>query len=105
LVQGFPSVILRRDQAYLGVMLDDLVTHDLIEPYRLFTSRAEYRLLLRQDNADLRLTAIGHDVGLVDDERARRVEAKHEAVAGELGRLGRSYISPSDELRRRADEL
>jgi len=92
-VKGRPPILVRRDQGYIGVMIDDLVTREITEPYRLFTSRAEYRLLLRQDNADLRLTPLSYEVGLVDIERYQVVEEKRQAIAGELERLERSYIN------------
>ncbi|MCP4042612.1 MAG: tRNA uridine-5-carboxymethylaminomethyl(34) synthesis enzyme MnmG [Gammaproteobacteria bacterium] len=84
----------RRDEAYIGVLIDDLVTRGTKEPYRMFTSRAEYRLLLREDNADLRLTAKGRELGVVDDERWRTFEDKREAVERELQRLRNTWISP-----------
>ncbi|MBI4330247.1 MAG: tRNA uridine-5-carboxymethylaminomethyl(34) synthesis enzyme MnmG [Chloroflexi bacterium] len=95
-IRGKPPLVLRRDQAYLGVMIDDLVTRDLTEPYRLFTSRAEYRLLLRQDNADLRLTSLSYSVGLVDRGRHQAVLAKQEAIAAEMSRLQKRFINPAD---------
>jgi tRNA uridine 5-carboxymethylaminomethyl modification enzyme len=98
LVKGRPPLVLRRDQAYLGVMIDDLITKEITEPYRLFTSRAEFRLLLRQDNADLRLTHIGHDLGLIDSSRHEAVEAKREAIAREIERLNKThFVPPGDE--------
>lgn len=84
----------RRDQAYVGVMIDDLVTRGVSEPYRMFTSRAEYRLSLREDNADLRLTEIGREFGLVDDARWRAFEVKREAIEREVQRLRDTWLGP-----------
>ena len=101
-VQDKDPLILRRDQAYMGVLIDDLATMGTKEPYRMFTSRAEYRLLLREDNADSRLTAIGREVGLVDDARWAAFNDKMSAVESELQRLRGQWIHPDhvavDEL-------
>lgn len=93
-VQQKDPLILRRDQAYMGVLVDDLATMGTKEPYRMFTSRAEYRLLLREDNADMRLTAAGREIGLVDDARWQAFNAKVEAVELEQQRLRGQWIHP-----------
>jgi tRNA uridine 5-carboxymethylaminomethyl modification enzyme len=92
MIQGKDAIVLRRDQAYIGVLIDDLVTKGTVEPYRMFTSRAEYRLLLRQDNCDLRLSEIGHEIGLLPNPNYQRFVAKREAIQSELARLNTTRV-------------
>ena len=97
-LQGKEPIILDRSMAYIGVLIDDIVTKGTNEPYRMMTSRAEYRLLLRQDNADLRLTEIGHEVGLISEERYKKFLEKKENINKEIERLNKTTIKPTEKV-------
>ncbi len=104
-VQQKPAWCPRRDEAYLGVLVDDLITMGTSEPYRMFTSRAEYRLLLREDNADLRLTEKGRELGLVDDARWRAFNIKRDAIETESQRLRSTWVQPGSAAAKKVDSL
>lgn len=104
-IQGKESLVLDRSQAYIGVLIDDLVTKGTKEPYRMMTSRAEYRLTLRQDNADLRLTEIGHEIGLASQDRYERMLDRQDQIKKELERLSKIRVNPTQENNKLLSDL
>ena len=102
-LQGKEGIVIDRSQGYIGVLIDDLVTKENHEPYRMMTSRAEYRLLLRQDNADLRLTGIGHEVGLIDEKRYQNLLKKEEQIAQEIDRVNHTNVGTSEKVQQLLD--
>ena len=99
-LQGKEGIVIDRSQGYIGVLIDDLVTKESHEPYRMMTSRAEYRLLLRQDNADIRLTPLGHEIGLIDDERYNRLLKKEKMIEEEINRVSHVNVGTSDKVQK-----
>ena len=104
-IKGRPPVVLSRDSSYIGTLIDDLVTKGTDEPYRMMTRRSEYRLLLRQDNADERLTPLGYELGLISPQRYQAFLQKQEAISNELRRLRKTSIPASPGLNERLEAI